>query len=134
MATDYHDQFAQYNESTKYIYSAMTAIKDYEEKLSWHLISGLQAIKGIKVHGITQAEQMHHRVPTVCFTHQNYASEEIAALLAEKNIFVWSGDFYALEIVKRLGLDNNGGLVRVGAAHYNTIEEIDIFLEALANL
>lgn len=134
MAQEYHEQFAGYNESTKYIYSAMTAIKDYEEKLSYHLISGLQAIKGIKVHGITQNELMNQRVPTVCFIHQDYDSEEIAALLAEKNIFVWSGDFYAIEIVKKLGLDNSSGLVRVGAAHYNTIEEIDIFLEALANL
>jgi selenocysteine lyase/cysteine desulfurase len=77
---------------------------------------------------------MRDRVPTVCFTHQGYDSEEIAALLAEKNIFVWSGDFYTLEIVKRLGLDNGSGLVRVGAAHYNTIEEIDIFLQTLTNL
>mgnify|MGYP001792880302 FL=1 len=77
---------------------------------------------------------MHHRVPTVCFIHQDYDSEEIAALLAEKNIFVWSGDFYAIEIIKKLGLDKSCGLVRVGTAHYNTIEEIDIFLEALANL
>lgn len=134
MATEYREQFAQYNQSTQYIYSAMTAIKDYEEKLSWRLVSGLQGIKKIKVRGITQKEQMRDRVPTVCFTHQDYASEEIAALLAEKNIFVWSGDFYAIEIVKRLGLDKSGGLVRVGAAHYNTIEEIDIFLEALSNL
>lgn len=134
MAQEYHEQFAGYSESTKYIYSAMTAIKDYEEKLSYRLINGLQAIKGIKVHGITQTEQMHHRVPTVCFIHQDYDSEEIAALLAEKNIFVWSGDFYAIEIIKKLGLDKSSGLVRVGTAHYNTIEEIDIFLEALANL
>ncbi len=134
MAEEYHSQYAQYNESTKYIYSAMTAIKDYEEQLSLRLVSGLQAIKGIKVRGITQPEQMRDRVPTVCFTHQGYDSEEIAALLAEKNIFVWSGDFYALEIVKRLGLDNGSGLVRVGAAHYNTIEEIDIFLQTLTNL
>lgn len=66
--------------------------------------------------------QFHQRVLTVCFIHQDYDSEEVAALLAEKNIFVWSGNFYAIEIVKQLGLDKLSGLVNVGAPDYNKIE------------
>ena len=53
---------------------------------------------------------------------------------AERNIFVWDGNYYALELMQRLGIDDSGGAVRVGAVHYNTIEEIDAFLEVVASL
>jgi selenocysteine lyase/cysteine desulfurase len=47
--------------------------------------------------------------------------------LAEENIFVWDGNFYALAVAERLGLDDSGGMVRVGPVHYNSLEEIKRF-------
>ncbi len=134
MACEYHQQYSQYSESVKYIHAAMAAIQDYEQRLSWHLVSGLQAIPGVTVHGITEAGQMHQRVPTVCFTRKGFQPGEISASLAKKNIFVWDGDFYAIEVVKGLGVDESGGLVRVGAVHYSTLDEIDKLLEGVETL
>lgn len=59
---------------------------------------------------------------------------EGAEALAREGIFVWDGNFYAIGATERLGLEGKGSLVRVGALHYNTEEEIDRFLEALARL
>ena len=56
------------------------------------------------------------------------------AALGERGIFVWDGNYYALELMQRLGLEGSGGAVRVGAVHYNTAAEIDPFLEAVADL
>ena len=58
----------------------------------------------------------------------------VAAALAERNIFVWDGNYYALELMQRLGIDDACGAVRVGAVHYNTIKEIDAFLEGVASV
>ena len=74
---------------------------------------------------------MDRRVPSVSFTHENIAPHVIAAALAEKNIFVWSGHNYAVEVAKTLGIYDSGGAVRVGPVHYNSIAEIDDFLVAL---
>ena len=51
--------------------------------------------------------------------------EALAQKLAAENIFVWNGNFYALSISERLGVEPSGGLVRIGLAHYNTLEEVD---------
>ena len=56
----------------------------------------------------------------------------MAAELGRHGIFVWDGNYYALELMERLGLESSGGAVRVGAVHYTTAEEIDRFLEAVA--
>ena len=52
----------------------------------------------------------------------------------EANIFVWDGNYYALEVTERLGLEESGGMVRVGPVHYNSIEEIRKFGEALRKI
>ena len=59
---------------------------------------------------------------------------EIARFLADRGIHVWSGHFYALEPIARLGLTETGGLVRVGLCHYATTEEVEYLLEALRTL
>ena len=58
----------------------------------------------------------------------------MSAALGGRGIFVWDGNYYALELMQRLGLEESGGAVRVGAVHYNTPAEIDAFLEAVAAL
>ena len=70
-------------------------------------------------------------MPTVSFTIDGTAPETLARQLAAENIFVWSGHNYAWEIVHQLGIPAGEGVVRIGAAHYNTPDEIDETLEAV---
>jgi len=109
----------------------MQVMFDYEQELSSHLVSGLQTLPGVTVQGITAAERMNWRVPTVAFTHASVLPAVIAKTLAERNIFVWSGHNYAVEAAGALGILESGGAVRVGPVHYNSIAEIDILLAAL---
>jgi selenocysteine lyase/cysteine desulfurase len=56
------------------------------------------------------------------------------AKLAERGIFCWDGNYYALTLMERLGLEEHGGALRIGMAHYNTAEEIDRLLAALQEM
>ncbi len=114
--------------------AAMGLLFDYETLLGARLLEGLASIDGVKVHGITDQDALDRRVPTVSFTHDRVASAEIAAALAERNIFVWSGHNYAVEIARALGIYESGGAVRIGPVHYNTVEEIDATVAALAEI
>jgi cysteine desulfurase family protein (TIGR01976 family) len=107
----------------------MAAIVDYEERLTQHLIAGLQAIKGVTIHGKLQG-----RVPTLALSIRGKHPAEVAKALARHRINVWHGHNYGWEPVKRLGLLEAGGVVRVSLAQYNTREEIDYFLETLVAL
>lgn len=111
--------------------AGMAAIADYEQTLARYLVEGLQSLPGITIHGITSDEAMSRRGPTVAFTHERHAPDDIARALAAQNIFAWSGHNYALEVVKSLGLYESGGVVRVGPVHYNTVDEVDRLFEAL---
>ena len=75
---------------------------------------------------------MDGRVPTFAVTLDGLTPTEIAARLGEHGIFVWDGNYYALEVMKRLGLEN--GAVRIGIVHYNTADEVDRLLEELRKL
>jgi selenocysteine lyase/cysteine desulfurase len=113
------------------VVAGMTAIKEYEKTLSVRLIAGLEQIKGLKIWGITDPAQLDRRVPTVSFTLEGHSPREIAEYLGRRGIFVWDGNYYALAVMERLGLEPTGGMVRVGPVHYNTAEEIDCLLNAL---
>jgi cysteine desulfurase family protein (TIGR01976 family) len=114
--------------------AAMAMLFDYEKALASHLVSGLQAIDGVTVQGITSPDAMDRRVPTVSFTHDAVAPDVIAGSLAQENIFVWSGHNYAVEVARTLGIYESGGALRVGPVHYNSDAEIDEFLEALGRI
>ena len=72
------------------------------------------------------------RTPTFALTHPSRAPEELADELARRHIAAWPGNYYALEIMERLSLTD--GCLRVGIVHYNTAEEVDRLLSALAEL
>jgi cysteine desulfurase family protein (TIGR01976 family) len=108
--------------------------QSYEGMAGTAAAIGLQAIAGVKVQGVTSPDAMHRRVPTVSFTHAAKRPDGIARALGEQNMFVWSGHNYALEAAQALGIDSTGGAVRIGAVHYNTLEEIDTLLHALEAL
>ncbi len=114
--------------------AAMELLFDYEKSLAGHLIAGLQDIDGVTVQGLTSLDAMDRRVPTVSFTQPKLAPAAVAESLAKENIFVWSGHNYAVEVAKTLGIYESGGAVRVGPVHYNSIDEIDELLAALARI
>jgi cysteine desulfurase family protein (TIGR01976 family) len=114
--------------------AAMTALADYERGLCAQLISGLQTIPGLKIWGITDLARLAQRVPTVSFTLAGWHPRRLAERLAAENIYVWDGNYYALAVMERLGLEGQGGALRVGLAHYNTSEEIHRLIDVLAVL
>jgi cysteine desulfurase family protein (TIGR01976 family) len=110
------------------------AASAWETRLTARLIDGLSRASAVTIAGITDAAQLHRRVPTVSFTHARLAPSEIARRLAARGVFVWSGHNFALEVVRALGIDEREGVVRIGFAHYNTLEDADAALEALAGI
>lgn len=112
----------------------LTAIRAYEFELNRALLSTLESIPNIQIFGITDSRRLDERVATFSFRLKDLHPREIAENLAKENIYVWDGHYYALNVVERLGLENKGGMVRVGAAHYNTIEEVEKFGEVLKKI
>jgi selenocysteine lyase/cysteine desulfurase len=120
----------------------MSAIRSYEYGLGHALLDILEETPGVTIYGIKDRRRLEERVPTCAFTlsvgvgletrpiHPRQVAEE----LDEANIFVWDGNYYALEVTRRLGLEESGGMVRVGPVHYNTLEEIKRFGEVLAEI
>jgi cysteine desulfurase family protein (TIGR01976 family) len=116
------------------IVQAFAACAAYEQGLALRLIDGLRGFKGLTVRGIASANAMHRRVPTVSFTLDGHHPQALAKAFAAENIFVWSGHNYAVEPVTRMGLMEQGGVLRVGLAHYNTAGEVDRFLDATVRI
>ena len=112
---------------------AMRAIEAYENRLVWRLIEGLQRIDGIRIRGITDPNRHAERFSTVSFTHERIPVPQLNRELAARGICVWGGHYYALEFVRRMGLEKEG-MIRVGLLHYNTEQEVDRFLRELAEI
>lgn len=134
MGTSFHAGFAHFDGRRRDAHAGMAAIAAYEEPLAAQLIAGLQALPGLTIHGLTDPAQTRERVPTVSVSHEQRTPQEMARHLAAANIFVWDGDFYAYEVVQRLGLAERGGLLRIGIGQYNTRAEIDQLLNVLDDL
>ena len=130
-AIEYLEEFGAGETRAKRIASAWNNLADYEHKITLKLIEGLKTFKGLTIRGITSANAMHRRVPTVSFTLDGHHPETLAKAFAKDNIFVWSGHNYAIEPVGRMGLMDKGGVLRVGLAHYNTEDEVDALLSSL---
>jgi cysteine desulfurase family protein (TIGR01976 family) len=113
---------------------AFTAIQDYERTLADRLLDGLAARSRFRVWGIARREQRNNRVPTVSITAADRTPLQIAEHLANREIYSWNGNMYALELTERLEVEEHGGLLRLGLVHYNTTEEIDRLLSALDEL
>jgi cysteine desulfurase family protein (TIGR01976 family) len=113
---------------------AMHAIRDVEMALYRHLHDGLAAIPGVTLHGISDPEAFERRTPTAALTLAGISPADVARRLGDEGIAVWDGNFYALGLVERLGLEASGGLVRLGLTHYNTAAEVDRVLEALRRI
>ena len=127
--TSQHELLAGFVAAVEYVESlgweAMTA---HERRLGQQFLDGLP--EPVQLYGL---RTMEGRVPTFAFNLPGRTSEEVAIELAAREIAVWWGDYYAIEIMKQLGLEGTGA-VRAGFVHYNTADEVDRLLTALAEL
>jgi len=110
--------------------AAFSGLHAGHQLLVRQLWDGLAAIDGVTLYGPPPAAQ---RTPTVSFTVSNIPSSKVAARLAERGLFVSHGDFYALTIIQRLGLGEEG-LVRAGCSCYTTAEEVSRLIDAVRAL
>ena len=121
--------------------AGFVAAVDYVDSLGWDAITAHEHALGerflaglpdeVDLFGLPT---MEGRVPTFCFNVPGHTSEEVAIHLAERDVAVWWGNYYAVETMTRLGLDPWMGAVRAGIVHYNTAEEVDRLLAGVAEL
>jgi cysteine desulfurase family protein (TIGR01976 family) len=116
------------------IVAGLEAATAHEARLMDRFLAGATAIPGLTLYGITGRNRLDARVPTFSFRLASRSPLQIAAALAEENIFGWAGDFYAYEASTRLGLRETGGVARLGLSHYTSEEEVDRALETIARL
>ncbi len=105
--------------------AAWQVIGAYERMLTERLIEGLLSVPGIRIYGLTERADMGRRVATVALRKRGTTPAQLARALAEENIFAWDGNFYALSVSERMGVEGSGGWLRLGLAHYNTVDEIE---------
>ena len=112
--------------------AGMSAIRRHEMDLYARLADGLGAIPGVRLWGITDPARFEERTPTAALTTEGFAPRLLAAALGRQGMATWDGDFYATRLIERLGLASDGGVLRIGLTHYNTADEVDRLLDALA--
>jgi cysteine desulfurase family protein (TIGR01976 family) len=112
---------------------AFRAIAAHERELVRQLLAGLAQLEDVKVWGITDLQRLDERLPTVSLTHAKMKPAELAVQLAGRGIFVWHGNYYALQLTEALGLEPDG-MLRIGLVHYNTREEVDRLIGALTTV
>jgi cysteine desulfurase family protein (TIGR01976 family) len=116
------------------ILAAYDVIRQHEHALAEQLITGLLAIPGLTFYGIKDLERLDQRTPTVAIRMDGHTPRELATYLGERGIFTWDGNYYAVNLTERLGVEKSGGMLRIGLAHYNTEEEVDRLLVDLKRL
>jgi cysteine desulfurase family protein (TIGR01976 family) len=119
--------------------AGFVAAVDYLSSLGWNAIVAHEQVLGARLlDGLPSAVQLHGsptmegRVPTFALTFASKRPAEVAGHLGDRGIFVWHGDYYAVEVMRRLGLAE--GAVRVGFVHYNTGDEVDRLLDELQRI
>ena len=130
LGTCQHELLAGFVAAVDYLESlGWDAITRHERELGERFLAG--APDGVQLYGLPT---MEGRVPTFCFNLPGRTSQEVATHLASRDVAVWWGNYYALETMRALGLDEEMGAVRAGIVHYNTAEEVDRLLAGLDEL
>jgi cysteine desulfurase family protein (TIGR01976 family) len=133
-ALDYLRNLANRTSSTASLDAAMDSVRRYELGLSERFLSSIARNRRVKVYGISDPKQVARRTPTFALRLEGIHPDVAAEKLGKRGIFVWSGNFYAVDLIERLGLADRGGVIRIGLVHYNTVEEVDRISEALEDL
>jgi cysteine desulfurase family protein (TIGR01976 family) len=111
--------------------SAYGAIQSHERKLMERMIRGLKEIPGLRLYGISDSPRLESRCPTFAVRIDGHTPLELATKLGERGIFTWDGNYYAINLTERLGVEQSGGFLRIGLVHYNTEDEVDRLLDGL---
>jgi cysteine desulfurase family protein (TIGR01976 family) len=108
-------------------------VGQHERELAHVLLRGLAEIDDVTIWGIDSSDRLSERLPTVSITHRTLSPAEMANQLGEQGLFTWHGNYYALQLTETLGLEPDG-MLRIGLVHYNTREEVQRLLAAIAEL
>lgn len=131
---EYAKDLSNYQGRRLELKKGMTAIHAYELELGRVLLSALGSIPGLHVYGLIDEHRLQDRVATFSFRLKDMHPRSVAEKLAQEGIHVWDGNYYALNVSERLGVEESGGMVRVGAVHYNTLEEVERLKESLMRI
>jgi cysteine desulfurase family protein (TIGR01976 family) len=123
----------QVDSRRSHIVRAMTAIRSYEESLSLEFLRVLRE-SGATIYGVREDHRVHERVPTLCFNLKKTSPAKVTEIMADAGIGIRDGHMYTPRLMKRFGLRQDSGVVRVSAVHYNTMEEVRRFADVLLNL
>lgn len=116
------------------IFSAYRWMQQHERELAEQLIRGLLEIPGLAFYGIRDLDRLAERTPTISVRMKSHSPAELAKRLGDLGIYTWDGNFYALNLTEQLGVEDSGGVLRIGLAHYATSEEVERLLTALREL
>ena len=116
------------------VVAGMQAVERAESALSRRFLEGAADVPGLRLWGIADPHKTRERTPTFAVRLGDLSPQEVAEALGDRGIFVWDGNYYALALMERLGLEGSGGAVRIGFCHYNTLDEVDRVLTELRAL
>ncbi len=114
--------------------TAYAGIHEYELGLIRQMIPGLLDSRGLRLYGISDLTRLSERVGTFGIRMDGRTPLQVATFLGDRGIFTWDGNYYAINLTERLGLESTGGLLRIGLVHYNTSEEVARLVAALREL
>jgi cysteine desulfurase family protein (TIGR01976 family) len=116
------------------ILAAYEAIHRHERRMMETMISGLLAIPGLKLYGISDPRRFENRCATFAVRIEGHTPLELATKLGDRGFFTWDGNYYALNLTEQLDVERGGGFLRIGLVHYNTMEEVERLLAALREI
>jgi cysteine desulfurase family protein (TIGR01976 family) len=114
--------------------AAYREIVAYERALCERLVAGMKSIPGLKIYGISDPACFDRRCPTLAVRIAGHTPLELSTKLGERGFFTWDGNYYAINVTERLDVEKEGGFLRIGLFHYNTVEEVDRLLVALGEI
>ncbi len=112
----------------------LAAATAHESQLAAHFLEGLGELRAVRLYGISSPREVAGRVPTFSLRIGRLAPATVAETFAARNIYVWAGSFYAYEVAGALGVRDDGGVLRIGFAHYNTLAEVETVLSVIREL
>ena len=130
-ALDFISSLGEGTSQREKLTSAMKAVEEQEAALAENFRRALRDISGVKLYA---APDDVRKTPTIAFTVQGKAPEEVCLQMLEHGFFIAAGDFYASTLAEKLGIGDSGGFIRAGLAPYNTEEEVERFVEALERI
>ncbi len=116
------------------IMAAHEAIHGHERKMMEKMMSGLLAIPGLKLYGISDPRCFEERCATFAVRIEGHTPLELATKLGERGFFTWDGNYYAINVTEQLDVERLGGFQRIGLVHYNTMEEVERLLGAVREI